>query len=77
MKRRIIKQGHNAYTVTLPINWIKRLNIKPKDEIDLNDNGNQVIISAKNNSEKNSVTFDISDIIARSGITNESTRFRA
>jgi len=60
MKRKIIKQGHNAYTVTLPIDWIKRLNLKPKDEVDVLEDGNQIIINAKKNSEQNSISFDIS-----------------
>ena len=36
MKRRIIKQ-QTAYTLTLPINWIKDHNIKPKDEVDIEE----------------------------------------
>ncbi len=62
MKRRIIKQGHNAYTVTLPIGWIKLFNIKPKDEINLIQDGNQIIINTKKNSETNSIAFDISNM---------------
>ena len=30
MKRKIIKQGHNTLTVTLPSKWVKKLNINEK-----------------------------------------------
>jgi len=62
MKRKIIKQGHNAYTVTLPTSWVKGLNLKAKGEVDVIENGNQLIISAKKNSNKNSISFDIINI---------------
>jgi|APSaa5957512622_1039677.scaffolds.fasta_scaffold58096_2 phosphate uptake regulator len=62
MKRRIIKQGHNAFTITLPTNWVKNLNLKPKEEIDVVENGNQLIINAKKNSNKNSISFDLSGL---------------
>jgi len=35
MKRRIIKQGHNTMTITLPIKWVNQHNLKPGTEIDL------------------------------------------
>lgn len=62
MKRKIIKQGNNAYTITLPTKWVKQLNLNPKDELDLIEEGNQLIINAKKNSLKNSISFNISDM---------------
>jgi len=62
MKRKIIKQGHGAFTLTLPTGWVKRLNIKAKDEVDVLEEGNQLIIDARKNSDKNSISFDISDL---------------
>lgn len=62
MKRRIIKQGHNAYTITLPTAWVKNLNLKPKEEIEVIENGNQLIINAKKNSNRNSVSFNLKNL---------------
>jgi phosphate uptake regulator len=62
MKRKIIKQGHNAYTITLPTSWVKELNLKPKEELDVIENGNQLVINAKKNLEKNSISFDLLDL---------------
>ncbi len=62
MKRRIIKQGHNAFTITLPKEWVSRLNLKPKDEIDITEDGYNLLLSTKKNSERNSISFDISNM---------------
>jgi len=35
MKRKVVKQGHNAMTITLPSSWIKENNIVPGEELDV------------------------------------------
>ncbi len=47
MKRRIIKQGHNTLTITLPSEWVKRFNLKPGEEIDLSERESGLFISAE------------------------------
>jgi phosphate uptake regulator len=47
MKRRVIKQGHNTLTVTLPSTWNKKHGIKPGDEIEIKDDGNALHILPK------------------------------
>ena len=37
MKRKIIKQGNNTLTITLPKSWTEKKNIKSGDEIDLSE----------------------------------------
>ena len=37
MKRKIIKQGNNTLTITLPKNWTEKKNIKAGDEIELSE----------------------------------------
>ena len=37
MKRKIIRQGHNTLTITLPSDWAKRFNIEAGKEIDLTE----------------------------------------
>ena len=59
MKRKIIKQGHNTLTITLPSKWVKKLNINERDEIDVNEENNNLIISAKENNEEKKASFDI------------------
>lgn len=62
MKRKIIKQGHNTFTITLPSAWTRKLNLNPGDEIDLIENGSGLLISANGHSEKKSIEFDISNM---------------
>ena len=45
MRRRIIKQGNNSFTSTVPIKWIKENNLEAGDEIEVFEEDNQLIIS--------------------------------
>ncbi len=47
MKRRIIKQGKDSFTLTLPKSWIRSLGLKGGDEIDLLEEKGLLIIGAK------------------------------
>lgn len=63
MKRKIIKQGHNTLTVTLPSKWADSVKIKAGDEVDLIEQGRDLKISPgskEGHSEK--VVIDISGL---------------
>ncbi|MCX6803896.1 MAG: hypothetical protein NTY48_04990 [Candidatus Diapherotrites archaeon] len=51
MKRKVIKQGHNTYTLTLPIKWANSQGVKAGAEIDVIEQGKTLIINAENNKE--------------------------
>ena len=58
MKRKIIKQGHNTLTVTLPSKWVKDLNLSAGDEIELIEKDKSILItSEKHNGEIKSIAF--------------------
>ncbi|MGV8171648.1 MAG: AbrB/MazE/SpoVT family DNA-binding domain-containing protein [Candidatus Woesearchaeota archaeon] len=59
MKRRIIKQGHNTLTLTLPAGWVKKLNLKSGDEIDILEKENTLIINSACNHKDKSCEIDI------------------
>jgi phosphate uptake regulator len=59
MKRRIIKQGHNTLTLTLPAGFVKKLNLKSGDEIDLQEKENTLIINSTGNHKNKSCEIDI------------------
>jgi phosphate uptake regulator len=44
MKRKVIKQGTQALTISLPRKWTEMYNVKPKDELDVEEKGGQLII---------------------------------
>ncbi len=62
MKRKIIKQGHNTLTITLPSNWTRKLNLKAGDEIDLSEKGNIIILTTDKVDDGNKAEFDISNM---------------
>ena len=45
MKRKVIKQGNDTLTITLPREWTKSYGIKAGDEIHLERRGNTLILS--------------------------------
>jgi len=45
MKRKLVKQGGNSYTITLPKEWIDYNNLTNKSEIDVQQEDNNLIIS--------------------------------
>jgi phosphate uptake regulator len=50
MRRKIIKQGHNTLTITLPSDWVKKLNLKSGDELDVIENNGELLVNAKQHS---------------------------
>jgi phosphate uptake regulator len=60
MKRRIIKQGHNTLTITLPSDWTRKYNISAGQEIDLNEKENGLFLSTEKNFSGKKAEFDIS-----------------
>jgi len=59
MRRKLIKQGHSTLTVTLPIDWIKDLNLKAGNEVEILKKNKELVISAEKKNEKTSVAIDI------------------
>jgi len=52
MKRKIIKQGHNTLTITLPTEWTKKLNLKAGDEISLLEKNNGIFMTSEKGIEE-------------------------
>ncbi|MBU2634175.1 MAG: AbrB/MazE/SpoVT family DNA-binding domain-containing protein [Nanoarchaeota archaeon] len=61
MKRKIIKQGHNTLTITLPSKWVKKLNLTSKDEVDIIEKDNSLLINSQENFKEKTTTIDITD----------------
>ena len=62
MKRRIIKQGHNTLTMTLPSEWVRKLNINAGDELDVYENSGSLIVGGKQNGDHKSTTINITNL---------------
>lgn len=61
MKRRIIKQGHNTLTITLPSEWVKRFNLKGGNEVEVLDRENGLFILTEKINDQRKTCFDIDD----------------
>lgn len=61
MKRKIIKQGHSTLTITLPTEWIKKLNLKAGDEIDVVEKDSSLLINGQEKIKEKSTTIDITN----------------
>lgn len=49
MRRKLIKQGKGAYTITLPIEWIEKNELKEKDELEISEKDNDILIKTTEN----------------------------
>jgi len=61
MKRKLIKQGLGGVTVSLPIKWVRDLNLEAGDEIDINETDKNLLISSSGKEtikEKNIQLYD-------------------
>ena len=58
MQRRIIKQK-TAYTITLPIKWVRNYNINEKREINIKEEGNKLILSTSNKAKPEKVDLKL------------------
>ncbi len=63
MKRKVIKQGHNTLTITLPSKWAMNYGVKPGDEIDVVEQEKSLVINTDGNGAiPSSTTIDISNL---------------
>lgn len=59
MKRKVIKQGHNTLTVTLPSKWCSEHNIQPGKELDLTVEDDKLIVHSQPAKENLAISVDI------------------
>jgi phosphate uptake regulator len=62
MKRRIIKQGHNTLTITLPSDWTKKLHLEAGDEVDIVEANGSLAINGKQHNGFKTTSIDITGL---------------
>lgn len=62
MKRKIIRQGHNTLTITLPSQWTKQFNLEPGCEIDIIEKDNGLFLSTEKNNENKKIELELSGL---------------
>jgi len=45
MRRRIIRQGNNSFTMTLPVKWVRENSLEKEGEVDISEEGKKIIVS--------------------------------
>lgn len=60
MKRKLVKQGNNVLTVSMPSSWVKHNNLSPGKEVELDEKENKIIISKERGiEESNTIKLDL------------------
>lgn len=59
MKRKVIKQGHNTLTITLPNEWVKHFNLHSGDEVTITEKDNGLFVTTERMNEKTNAEIDI------------------
>jgi len=62
MKRKLVKQGRNALTVTLPSEWTAKMGLKAGDEVDVNEFEGSLNVNAKKETQHKKIEFDATKI---------------
>tara|TARA_Y100000034_G_C6907887_1_gene421903 strand:- start:5724 stop:6662 length:939 start_codon:yes stop_codon:yes gene_type:complete len=78
MRRKIIKQGNNSYTFTLPIQWIREEKLENGGEVEINQEDNRLIIGIPKDLRRpdSSITLNLDDYNERTirNILNQTYR---
>ena len=61
MKRKVVKQGHNTLTITLPAKWAKKNNLGPSCEVDLVEIKNNLVVGVGFTKKEKEFEFDFSN----------------
>jgi phosphate uptake regulator len=58
MKRKIVRQGKSTMTISLPASWIHKYNLNDGDELELEENGNAINITAGEVAQNKKIEID-------------------
>jgi phosphate uptake regulator len=59
MRRKIVKQGKDTLTISIPREWARQNKLDQNDEVEMLENGKKLIISSDNNELKNYIKKEI------------------
>jgi phosphate uptake regulator len=61
MKRKVIKQANQAYTITLPIEWVRKNKIDEKTELEVNESEKSLILLNTGEVEHKKISIDVTN----------------
>lgn len=59
MKRKAIQMAGKTIVISLPASWVKKFGIKKGDELDLDEKGNQIVVSQKKSIKVEEIKIDL------------------
>ena len=62
MKRKVVKQGTNTLTISLPQDWSRKYNIQNGDELDLDEDNNNLIIKTSSDKFYDRRTIELGEL---------------
>jgi phosphate uptake regulator len=65
MRRKLVKQGASALTVTLPYRWVRQRNLAPGEDVILEERGAELVIRGHGEPEPRRVSVDVSALNER------------
>ncbi len=65
MKRKVIKQANQAYTITLPIKWARENNLEKNQEVEITEEENKLLISTSSKIVSKKIKYDFSEMDTR------------
>ena len=65
MKRKLVKQGGSALTITLPKSWVDKYGLKAGDDISVKECGRELSIVTEREEEGRSIALEASQINER------------
>ncbi len=60
MKRKLVQQGNNALTISLPYKWTSKLNLTKGDYVEVTDQGKDILVSSEKINNKKKYSIEIS-----------------
>lgn len=61
MKRRVIKQGNNSYTLTLPVDWVRELDLKEGSEVDVSEDEGKLVVVPDQGKVLKEISIELDD----------------
>jgi len=65
MKRKVIKQGNNTLTITLPRDWTSKFGVKVGDELELEERGRQLLVGSSSTAAIDKIQIDTANMNER------------
>ncbi len=62
MRRKIVKHGNTSLTVSLPIDWVNKFNLKKGDEIEISEDEDRLVLSTERKMMHEKSEKDLSDL---------------